>query len=289
MGSCFSDHMAAQMNKVRLPVLSNPFGTVYNPWSILNQLKFLTGTAPLDERRIVLREGKYFHLDFHSSFFGADRASFSERINAQKFKSMEAFTNCSHIFITLGTSWVYQWRDDQQIVSNCHKLPARDFIKKLMPIELILSCLEEIIALTSRLNENAKVVFTVSPVRHIKDGLVENNRSKARLLEALHLLCEEGKATYFPAYEWVIDDLRDYRYYDEDMIHPSAVAVKYIWQKFCGAFCTEATIELMKYAEKIFALQQHRPFDTTGPDYEKHLTKISGMETEWHQKLNQLL
>jgi hypothetical protein len=285
MGSCFSDNIGLMMEQVNLPCVSNPFGTVYNPASILTQLRFLTGELQLEEERIIKRDDHFFHFDFHSCFTGKSIKSLVKDLESTKQKNVEILKKSSHVFITLGTAWVYNRKEDGKIVSNCHKMPGSLFDKKLLSIEAIYKDLLEIVQIIKRVNSNSSIVFTLSPVRHIKDGIIENNRSKARLLEAIHLICEMKKADYLPAYEWVLDDLRDYRYFDEDMIHPSKVAIQYIWEKLGKAFFTRETNELMIFAEKLYKLKQHKPFETSGNSYKDYLAKIKTMEEEWIHKL----
>jgi hypothetical protein len=190
----------------------------------------------------------------------------------------------THIIITLGTAWVYRYIATDKIVANCHKIPQKQFQKELLSINDIVASLENIIALIRSLNPKVNFIFTVSPVRHLKDGFVENNRSKSHLLSAIHQIVEPRKQMfYFPSYEIMMDELRDYRYYNQDMIHPNNVALEYIWEKFKAVWLTEDAIGISLKLANIQTKKAHRPFNPNSDAHQKFLANLQ-LEIEDIQK-----
>jgi GSCFA family len=281
IGSCFADNIKSKLAYHQFSVKANPFGTVYNPVSIANQMSNIILKGNCDLSRIVQRDELFYHLDYHSSFFAKKNDALLLLLNQQIDESHLVLQKSSHIFITLGTAWVYSYQNDHKVVANCQKMPAHLFSKHLLSMEEIVESLQQIIDLISAFNPTAQIFFTVSPVRHTKDGLEENNRSKARLLESIHQVINHVSTHYLPIYEVMMDDLRDYRYYQEDMIHPSDVAIKYIWNKLVDAFMTKETQQLMYLAGKIQAMKLHKPFDKDGASYQSHVQKTEQMQKEW--------
>lgn len=275
IGSCFSDHIGQRLADAGFDAWHNPFGTVYNARSIEKQLGFLAGKQLPDPKLIGFQkqENLFFHYDVHSSFKTGNEGEVLEAIaKAGKWDG----AGPDVCFVTLGTSWIYEIIEQKQVVANCHKMPAHLFEKRLYSIE---ECVESLRVILS-LFPTTRFIWTVSPVRHIKDGLIANARSKAVLLEAVHRVCAEGGGTYFPAYEWLLDDLRDYRFFDKDMIHPSPTAVDYVWQKFRETYFTEKTDLLVRKYQKLRQMEGHRPFREEGESYQKHLEKTNLLRAE---------
>ncbi len=283
IGSCFADNIKSKLAYHQFSVKANPFGTVYNPVSIANQMSTIIQKGNCDLSRIVQRDDLFYHMDYHSSFFAKTNDELALLLHQQIDESHVVLQKASHIFITLGTAWVYSYQKDQKVVANCQKMSANLFTKHLLSIDELTNALHWIVDLISDFNPTAQIFFTVSPVRHIKDGLEENNRSKARLLESIHQVINHDSTHYLPIYEVMMDDLRDYRYYQEDMIHPSDVAIKYIWNKLVDAFMTKETQQLMNQAGKIQAMKLHKPFDKDGASYQSHVQKTEKMQEEWLQ------
>jgi hypothetical protein len=210
----------------------------------------------------------YVHPDFHSSLSGVSREEAYLQIN-QKIASLHnPLKESEWLFLTLGTAMGYIWHETGQIVGNCHKMPAKQFSKKLFSIEDITRSLHQELLLLQELNPKLQVVLTVSPVRHIREGMPENQRSKARLIEAAHQLTEQlSFAFYLPVYEWFIDDLRDYRFYSEDMVHPSETAIAYIWEQFQHCFMDTKTRQLADEVSRLHQASQHRPMHGISPEF----------------------
>lgn len=268
IGSCFSDVLGDKLKQRKFPVLSNPFGTVYNPASIGQMMQNILENHVPDAAEIQSHNGIYFHPDYHSDMSSLSREETYHRIQ-QATKLANDFlqtTRCA--FITFGTAYVYTEKNTGHIVANCHKLPGNRFDKKLLTIQDIYRDTENMIAKLRALLPDIPVIFTVSPVRHIRDGLVENNRSKARLLEAVHLLTENLKGVYyFPSYELVMDQMRDYRFYDRDLIHPNELAHDVVWTAFSDTFFNTRTLQIISRVEKIVQAFRHRPRFEQHPDY----------------------
>jgi len=193
----------------------------------------------------------------------------------------------THLIITLGTSWVYRNTETNEIVANCHKIPQKQFTKELLSVEVVKESLQSIIGLIASVNPNAKFIFTVSPVRHIKDGFVENNASKALLISAVYQIVnrQRSKVNYFPSYEIMLDELRDYRFYAEDMLHPNQIAIDYIWMKFLETYIKEEEFNMMQQVGDVQKALQHRPFNPNSESHQQFLEKVKGKIAQIQIKL----
>lgn len=267
VGSCFTDSIGEKLIERLIPMCKNPLGVVYNPASIVNLLERLENKTLFTEADLFLQHGLYGTFEAHSSFSDCSRTQLLENLNRTVCESSEKLTGADYVMITLGTSWVYRNRDTGRIVSNCHKYPASQFERYALGCGDIYRLFSELLGGSSHWRTK-KIIFTVSPVRHLKDGFSENQRSKASLLLAVEELRRSfPNVYYFPAYEIMMDDLRDYRFYKEDMIHPSDTAVEYIWEKFRDAVFDDDTRALFSRIERLVLAMHHRPF---GPDTEAH-------------------
>lgn len=265
IGSCFADVMGGRLADHKLTVLNNPLGTLFNPFSISKLLRLaLTGSAP-DETLYVQRDGLWFHYDFHSSFWGTSKEALAQRIHVCLQEVGKALRQANWLLLTLGSAVVYEHRQIGQVVANCHKMPGTLFNKYLCPIDPVRKELSQLISLLHEHNPQLQIVLTVSPVRHIRDGLVLNSASKS----LLRTVCTElaGNSLpgtfpavhYFPAYELVVDDLRDYRFYEADLIHPNAQAHDYVFAKFAESAFTPDLCAFIKQWEPIRRALAHRP------------------------------
>jgi lysophospholipase L1-like esterase len=267
IGSCFADNIGTIMQRNLFSILSNPFGTVFNTSSIAKQLAMLE-----DKERPSLNFNTetqlYFDYNLHSSFSRTDSKLAKEEISKAKEEAYSFIKKTDVAIITLGTAWVYRLKENDNIVANCHKMPQRLFDKEIMPVSEIIKNLHDICSLLLKYNSKIDIVFTLSPVRHIKDGLTENSLSKARLLTAIHEVVDEEKNIhYFPSYEIMMDDLRDYRFYNQDLIHPNNMAIDYIWNKLMDGYFDEDTKALFYKVSKIKDFLEHRPIDPLNPKY----------------------
>jgi len=255
-GSCFSDNIGQKLSESKFVTLVNPLGTSYNPVSIHKSLML---TVP-DDELFVESQGLWRNFDFHSKFSDVDKERLRLRLS-ENLKEKESDV----AIITYGTSWVYTYQD--KIVSNCHKRPASEFRKRLLTIEEIVNSFK---AFHSHFTK--KIILTISPVRHLKDTIELNSVSKSVLRHAIHeIVTVFPDVDYFPAFEIMMDDLRDYRFYDKDMIHPSEVAIEYIWEKFGEKYFSEETRELNRRIEKISRAIQHRAFHPSSSQHKAFL------------------
>ena len=255
LGSCFTENIGNYLKNYQFKSTLNPFGIIYNPVSIFNGLNRITEKKLYIENDLLEHHELFISLDHHGIFSGTDKDKVLENMNAEIENAHEVFNHSKFIIITLGTSFVYHHLQQDKIVANCHKIPNKEFEKRLLTIEEITSSFNEI---ASKLKDKT-ILFTVSPVRHWRDGAVENQRSKSILIESIHqLISENDNCFYFPAYEIMMDELRDYRFYTEDMLHPNQVAIKYIWQRFTETYFDDETNLINQKIEKINLLLQHR-------------------------------
>jgi len=274
IGSCFADTIGAKFEQNKIPALCNPFGVIYNPVSIfkLIQLAISETTPSPDSYR--QRDEVYFNYFFHSSLSDLDSAALGNRID-DRIKEVHNFlANCKWLILSLGTAWVYQRVDNGEIVANCHKEPAQNFSKLLLSRKKILDDLDSLFQNLLEFNPGIRIILTVSPVRHIRDSLQSNQVSKSTLRLVCHSADQDyDRVQYFPSYELVLDDLRDYRFYGPDMIHPSEEAVEYIWQKFTDAYFDDELLAFLKVWKSIHNSLEHRAFHQASSRHQQFLRK----------------
>ncbi len=272
LGSCFAEEIGSLMSDAKFDVLQNPNGILYDPASIAFALKSYVDNKKYEPDNLFLQDEIWHSWQHHSKFSGIDRNTVLDEINASRVQANLHLKNASWLLITLGTSFHYQLKETGEFVANCHKAPGSFFWKKFMPVEDILLNLSEALKKVRSLNPTLKIIFTISPVRHVRDGIIENNRSKARLIEAVHALSEkEENVFYFPAYELVIDVLRDYRFYKTDLVHVSEAAVSYVFEKFCEVYLDDVSKGLMEEVSSLMAAFRHKPFERESSKHKKFL------------------
>ncbi|MBG7630366.1 MAG: GSCFA domain-containing protein, partial [Bacteroidetes bacterium] len=233
IGSCFSENISKKLAYHKFQTHSNPFGILFNPIAIENFITNAINKTAYTERDIFQLNERWHCFDAHSDLSATDKNELINNLNEAITNTNQHLSESSHIIITLGTAWMYRFIETDTIVGNCHKVPQKKFLKELLTIEDIVASLENICTLIKDLNPSANILFTVSPVRHLKDGFVENAQSKAHLISAIHqVINEKNQLFYFPSYEIMMDDLRDYRFYASDMVHPNQTAIDYIWEQF---------------------------------------------------------
>ncbi len=257
MGSCFAQNIGKAMGDRKFMTSINPLGISYNPISLAKNIATITECKSPDPEEVYSNESIHFHYDFHGINNALSRTSFVEKID-DKIKAGYEFVKTTDIlFISLGTAHVFSHKD-HGVVNNCHKMPNDLFTRRLLKVEEIVSALQRIITQLTTVNYGVKIVFTVSPIRHIRDGLVADRRSKSMLIAALTQVINDQDVFYFPSYELLIDDLRDYRFYKADMIHPNDQAIGYIWEYFSESYFSTDTIELIRKVDKINSMLSHR-------------------------------
>ncbi len=258
-GSCFAENISEYFRYYKFNTLENPFGVLYNPVSIKNALLLLAEKKVFLPDDLIYHQDEYHSFYHHSDFSHHDSTVCLESINSGLENTSSFMRKGDTIIITFGTAYIYKHIDKGIVVSNCHKIPAKDFERRRLSLPEIKKEIETIIELTNRLSPNGKIIFTVSPVRHWKDGAIENQLSKASLLLAIsEIIKENANCHYFPSYEIMMDDLRDYRFYNDDLLHPNKIAVDYIWEKFSSSCFSQECLDLLPRIEKIVRAKEHR-------------------------------
>ena len=272
LGSCFADNIGTKFGEYYFQTTVNPYGTLYNPASIAKAISGI-GNGVLDIG-FVEHNGLWHSLSHHGSFSRADKEDLVRACEQSKVQLREALQQASIMIITFGTAWVYEYED--KVVANCHKLPANRFVRRRMTVDEIVEIWQPILAAMP----DKHWIFTVSPIRHVKDGLHENQISKAILLQAVDRLTAKqldspiGGLSYFPSYEIMLDELRDYRFYAEDMVHPSQVAVDYIWQRFVDTYMTADTQNEMRTLHQLWRDRHHRFLHPDSPEAQQFAAHI---------------
>ena len=267
MGSCFSDNIGAKLKDAMLNVIVNPFGTIFNPLSIASGVDKIIDNATIAGADLFLSSGVWNSYDFHSRFSMANKDAALQRMNDSISEAHKHLKDCNVLILTLGTAVVYRRRDTGEVVTNCHKVPQQEFTRRLASVDEITQALTNTLNHLHDFNPELRVIFTVSPIRHIADGLEMNSLSKAVLRVAVNNVTRTFKdfAGYFPAYEIVMDDLRDYRFYAADMVHPSEVAIEYIWQTFQATYFDDRSTQAIARCERVSKRLKHRPM-SNNPD-----------------------
>lgn len=287
MGSCFAENIGERMTNLCFETDVNPFGIIYNPASLAQSLLRLVKNEPFSESDLAFNDGLWHSFMHHGNFSGDNKTEVITKINNRLKFSREFLKQASFLFITLGTARIFERKETETVVSNCHKFPASCFCNSRLSVTEIVNLMSESFSAVWKINPDIKVIFTVSPIRHLKDGAVENQLSKSTLLLAIDNLVHHfgDKCAYFPSYEIVMDELRDYRFYAEDMTHISPVAVDYIWEKFEKTVIDKESMDIIKKISDMRKSLQHRPFNPKMKAYrdflEKTLAKIDDISNNY--------
>jgi hypothetical protein len=278
IGSCFTESIGEKLKKYKFSVLENPNGILFNPVSVAEALTSCIDNIQIEESDLFQLNEGWHSWKHHSRFSGLTAKDSLNKINASTSEAHKYLKEADYLMITLGSSWIYTFTEKAlnarpgSVAANNHKAPADWFYRRLMTTEEVLQIMDTILYRLFHFNPKLKIIFTISPVRHLREGVVENNRSKAVLIQAVHHLVDKfDKLYYFPAYELVIDDLRDYRFYSEDLVHPNYFATQYVWEKFIGACIDEKAKNLMEEIHSINLAYQHKPFNSFSEQHRKFL------------------
>lgn len=275
LGSCFADNMGDKLEYFKFENTCNPFGIIFNPVSIEKLIERVVNKIEFTEKDIFFHNERWHCYEVHSDLSHENKDQFLENLNAILQSTNNQITQSTHLIITYGTSWIYKLKSTNEVVANCHKVPQAAFDKEILSIEILEKSIQNTIDLICKINPNCSFIFTISPVRHIKDGFVENQRSKAHLISALHSSSFQLPASsYFPSYEIMMDELRDYRFYADDMLHPSQVAIDYIWERFSETTISEESHSIMQEVETIQKGLAHRPFSPNSQSHKQFLSKL---------------
>ena len=280
IGSCFTEQIGNKLLDHKINVLQNPNGILFNPVSIANAV---TSYA---DKKLYSADDLFFHNELwnswqhHSRFSGIDQETVLQQINASQQQATHCLTNSDWLLVTLGSAFVYENEAatsdffHSSVVANCHKIPTDNFTRRLLSFSEVEDALHTTLTKALTANPAIKIIFTISPVRHLREGFIENNRSKATLIQAVHNIVNHTTVHYFPAYELVIDDLRDYRFYAEDMVHPNYSATNYVWEKFVSSCIDESAHDVMKEIAAIKLAVDHKPFNPLSEQHKKFKTSF---------------
>ena len=261
IGSCFSEEIGNKMGELKFDILQNPNGILYDPISISDSIFSYIENKPYKEEILFLLNGLWHSWEHHSAFSGVNKKEVLEKINQSQSAAHTFLKKAKFLIITFGTAFNYELKKNKQIVANCHKAPADYFQKKLLSSSEIIDATLGVLKAVELFNPGLKIIFTISPVKHVRDGVVANNRSKARLIEAVQSLIELNlNAFYFPSYELVNDVLRDYRFYKNDLVHPNEAAVNFVFEKFLESFLDDSSKKIKEEINKVVAALNHKPF-----------------------------
>ncbi len=297
-GSCFTEHITKYLADSKFTALGNPNGILFNPISISSSIVSYIEQKTYSKEELFYFNERWNSWDHHSRFSNPEADVALQEINHSQIQSHHLLQSADWLIITLGSAFVYEWvgndallygaHRSSDVVANCHKVPSDKFRKRLLMVEEVLTALDHLMHRIFIFNPKIKIIFTISPVRHLRDGLVDNNKSKAVLIQAVHHIVEKfAKLFYFPAYELVIDDLRDYRFFTEDMVHPNHTATDYVWEKFTSACIDPSAYTLMKEMQKINTAMHHRPFNVTSAAHQQFLktnfSKVQELQLQYPQ------
>ena len=282
LGSCFADEVGSICRGLGFNAQVNPFGVLYNPVSIAQSLKRLQDGTPFTHNEVIRVGGEFFCTFSHNTdFWNPSEETLLEKVNTHLAEAHDRFLQAKWIILSLGTSWVFRCKTSGEVVSNCHKLPANQFLRERLTTE---QSREQLAAVLQK-HPDKQFIFTVSPLRHLKDGLHENQLSKASLLLAVDQVCHDfDNAHYFPAYEILLDELRDYRFYKEDMIHPTDQAVRYIWEKFVDFAIDPSEKPAMQAAFELKQMLHHKPLFPDSMAFRKFEQQRDQLVTELLQR-----
>ncbi len=288
-GSCFSEHIGNKLDSLKFNVSNNPLGILFNPCSIQQTIQRIIEKRAFTEQDLFCREGVWNSFHLHSKFARLSIKDYLDNANEQLTVAHVFLKSATHVFITLGTAWIYALEADGSIVANCHKEKSQLFVRKRLSIEACQEALEQTIESLHSFNPSLNITFTVSPIRHWKDGAHGNQISKSTLLLAIEQIQERHPSLhYFPAYEIMMDELRDYRFYASDLLHPNEIAIQYIWERFTENRISPTTQEEMNLVERLISAVNHRPFNPDSESYHKFQEKTLDLIDEMEKKIPQL-
>ena len=279
LGSCFAVNMGQKLDYFKFRNTTNPFGILFHPLALEKFISYTLQGKIFSESDIFYHNARWHCFDAHSDLSHPDKDTVLANLNAAAALAHTEINVATHLIITLGTAWVYRHNTTGELVANCHKVQQKEFSKELLSAEMIKTSLQNIIEMIRAANPSAQIIFTLSPVRHIKDGFTENQWSKANLISALHEVlaasCDpDCRLSYFPSYEIMMDELRDYRFYDRDLVHPNQLAVDYIWERFAAAYIAPEALTVMAEADAIQKGLAHRPSDPQRAQHRDFLQKL---------------
>jgi hypothetical protein len=288
MGSCFSDHIGKKLERSKFNTLNNPLGITFNPMSLVHQLDYVLTPGKLKAEQLEYHDGLWHHFDFHGCFSGNQKREVFGKLLEKLHTTNTFISRANYLFLTFGTAIVYKRNATQKVVANNHKFPIGQFTKKQLEIAEILSAMSAVLDKLYQLNPGIQIIFTVSPVRYVREGLIENQRSKANLILAVEKLCKKPTQHYFPSYELFIDVLRDYRFYASDLIHPNMLGIDFVWEKFRQSFFDEHTLQVEAEIDRLVKSTEHRPIHPESETHKAFLEKLKHQINDFASQYSQL-
>ncbi|MGJ8592254.1 MAG: GSCFA domain-containing protein [Aquaticitalea sp.] len=295
LGSCFVENIGEKLEFFKFQTFQNPFGILFHPKAIETFISNIIYNKKYTEKDVFFHNEQWHCYDAHSKLSSSDKEELLKSLNENLNVTSEMLHDATHIIITLGTAWIYKNYKTNLPVANCHKVPQKEFIKELLSVDDITDSLKLMVNHLHQINPKVNIIFTVSPIRHLKDGFVENSQSKAHLISAVHQVLNQSSDIvnhnlfYFPSYEIMLDELRDYRFYTEDMLHPNQTAVNYIWEKFQQIWISDESQEVMKEVESIQNAMKHRPFNPNSEAHQKFLQQLTRKKETVHAQVPHIL
>ena len=285
LGSCFAENIGDKIDFYKFKNLQNPFGIIFHPVGIEKLIGRAISGNKFEKNDLFSHHSMWLTFEAHSKLSRPEQEELRNSLNDNLSDLKEYLTTATHVIITLGTAWVYEHKSSNTIVSNCHKIPQKEFLKKLLSVEQVNDSMNSIVSKIQSVNPNATIISTISPVRHLRDGFVDNTRSKSHLFAGLHKCVDRhDNLYYFPAYELMFDELRDYRFYTEDMLHPNKTAIEIIWERFRDTWIASETIEIQKEIEDIHKMRQHKPFNPSSEAYREFNKTLDSKLESFHKK-----
>lgn len=274
-GSCFAENIGDKLDFFKFRNLVNPFGILFHPKAIENLILKAINVNVYADNDVFFHNERWHSFEAHSALSTTTKEEILTSLNNSITLTHKQLNESTHVIVTLGTAWTYRFIETDRTVANCHKIPQKKFLKELISVDELVESLASIVALIKSVNNKATILFTISPVRHIKDGFVENMRSKSHLITAVHQIVKpRNNVHYFPSYEIMMDELRDYRFYKEDMLHPNQTAIDYIWEQFCKVWISESGQKIMQKIEAIQKGLCHRSFNPNSDENLKFSDKL---------------
>jgi len=274
LGSCFSENIGDRFEYYKFQSNVNPFGILFHPKAIETFIERVIKQNFYSEEDLIFHNERYHCFDAHSSLSNSNKEVLLNDLNEILKSTNQQILDSTHLIITLGTSWVYHHTEKNHTVANCHKIPQKEFKKRILSVQETEASLKNIEQLVRSINSNIQLIYTVSPVRHVKDGFIENQQSKSHLLVSIHQILKTHNVCYFPSYEIMMDELRDYRFYAEDMLHPNQTAIDFIWSQFKAVWIKEKTEVTMKKVATIQNGLAHKPFNPSSEQHQLFLKKL---------------
>ncbi|MDO5979707.1 GSCFA domain-containing protein [Flavivirga spongiicola] len=291
IGSCFVENIGNKLDYFKFQNTQNPFGILFHPKAIENLITHAINEKVYSEEAVFFHNEQWHCYSTHSKLSNASKERLLDDLNRNIKSTNQQIQESTHVVITLGTAWVYRSVNTKEIVANCHKIPQKQFTKELLSVDEISKSIASIVSSIRSVNSKASIIFTVSPIRHIKDGFIENTWSKAHLISAIHQFINQKSSIvnrqsfYFPSYEIMMDELRDYRFYKDDMVHPSETAIIYIWEKFLKVWISNEALNVMEEIDTIQKGLQHKPFN---PESEAHQRFLQNLEAKINKLQSQI-